>query len=191
MSDPLQPHRWQPTRLRLPLDFQARTLEWVAFSFSNAWKRKVKVKSLSRVGLSDPMDCSLPGSSVHGIFQASVLEWVAIAFSKKKKKKVYHLQPISSVLRPLAFLPVSLLTCIPFLYSSIFGLQYLKKWGLPRWLSDKESTCNAVDTRDTGSVSGSERSPGVGNGNTIQYSCLRNPMDRGTWWATDHQVAKN
>ena len=41
----------------------------------------MKVKSLSRVRLSDPMDYSLPGSSVHGIFQARVLEWGAIAFS--------------------------------------------------------------------------------------------------------------
>ena len=55
---------------------QARTLEWVAISFSNAWKWKVEVKSFSRARLSDPMDCSLPGSSVHGIFQARVLEWV-------------------------------------------------------------------------------------------------------------------
>ena len=60
---------------------QARTLEWVAISFSNAWKWKVKVKSLSHVRLlATPW--SLPGSSVHGIFQARVLEWVAIAFSK-------------------------------------------------------------------------------------------------------------
>ena len=64
----------------VPGILQARTLEWVAISFSNAWKWKVKVKSLSRVWLSNPMDCSLPGSSVHGIFQARVLEWVAIAF---------------------------------------------------------------------------------------------------------------
>ena len=41
----------------------------------------MKVKSLSYVQLSDPMDCSLPGSSIHGIFQARVLEWGAIAFS--------------------------------------------------------------------------------------------------------------
>ena len=41
----------------------------------------MKVKLLSRVRLSDPMDCSLPGSSVHGVFQARVLEWGAIAFS--------------------------------------------------------------------------------------------------------------
>ena len=56
----------------VPGILQARTLEWAAISFSNAWKWKVKVKSLSRV---------LPGSSVHGIFQARVLEWGAIAFS--------------------------------------------------------------------------------------------------------------
>ena len=60
---------------------QARTLEWVAISFSNEWKWKVKVKLLSRGQLSDPMDCSPPGSSIHGIFQARVLELGAIAFS--------------------------------------------------------------------------------------------------------------
>ena len=66
----------------VPGIFQARTLEWVAISFSNAWK----VKSQSKITqpcptLSDPMDHSLPGSSIHGIFQARVLEWGAIAFS--------------------------------------------------------------------------------------------------------------
>ena len=63
----------------VPGILQARTLEWVAISFSSAWKWKVKL--LSHVRLSDPMDCSLPGSSVHGIFLAKVLEWGAIAFS--------------------------------------------------------------------------------------------------------------
>ena len=70
-----------PAGSPVPGILQARTLEWVAISFSNAWKWKVKVKSLSHVRLSDPMDCSLPGSSIHGIFQARVLEWGAIAFS--------------------------------------------------------------------------------------------------------------
>ena len=65
----------------IPGILQARTLQWVAISFSNAWKWKVKVKSLSRVQLSDPMDYSLPDFSIHGIFQARVLEWGAIAFS--------------------------------------------------------------------------------------------------------------
>ena len=114
-----------PPGSAVPGILQARTLEWVAISFSNAWKwscsvmsdsvrhhrrqptrlprpwdspgknsgvgchfllQCMKVKSESEVGqsyltLRDPMDCSLPGSSVHGIFQARVLEWVAIAFS--------------------------------------------------------------------------------------------------------------
>ena len=43
---------------------------------------------------------------------------------------------------------------------------------------------------DIGSVPGSERSPGGGNGNPLQYSYLGNPMDRGTWWAAVHGVAK-
>ena len=67
----------------VPGILQARTLEWVAISFSNAWKWKVKVKSLSCVQLSDPVDCSPPGFSVHGIFQTRVLGWVAIAVSNE------------------------------------------------------------------------------------------------------------
>ena len=71
-----------PPGFPIPGILQARIWEWVAISFSNAWKWKVKVQSLSRVRLlSDPTDCSLPGSSVHEIFQARVLEWGAIAFS--------------------------------------------------------------------------------------------------------------
>ena len=48
----------------------------------------------------------------------------------------------------------------------------------------KESACNAGATGDTDSIPGSGRSPGEGNGNPLQYSCLENPMDRGTWPAT-------
>ena len=44
---------------------------------------------------------------------------------------------------------------------------------------------------DSGSILGSGRSPGVGNGNPFQYSCLGNPMNRGVWWATIHRVARN
>ena len=51
MSDSVRPHRWQPTRLPVLGILQARTLEWVAIAFSNAWKWKVKVKSLIRVWL--------------------------------------------------------------------------------------------------------------------------------------------
>ena len=52
----------------------------------------------------------------------------------------------------------------------------------------KESACNAVDL---GSIPGSGRSPGEGNGNPLQYSCLENPMDRGVWQATVHGVTKS
>ena len=77
------PRDSSPPGSPVPGVLQARTLEWVAISFSNAWKWKVKVNSLSPVwGLRDSMDCSLPGTSVHGIFQARVLEWNAIAFSE-------------------------------------------------------------------------------------------------------------
>ena len=70
-----------PPGSAIPGILQARTLEWVAMSFSNAWQWKVKVKLLICVWLCNPMDCSPPGSSIHGIFQARVLEWGAIAFS--------------------------------------------------------------------------------------------------------------
>ena len=62
---------------------------------------------------------------------------------------------------------------------------------LPQWLSGKESACNAGNADDTGSVPGLGRTPGGGNGNPVQYSCLENPMDRGAWWATVHSVAKS
>ena len=52
----------------------------------------------------------------------------------------------------------------------------------------KASTCNAGNL---GSIPGSGRSPGEGNGNPFQYSCLKNPMDGGDWWATVHGVAKS
>ena len=73
-----------PPGFPVPGILQARTLEWVAISFSNAWKWKVKSENevtQSCLTLWDPMDCHLPGSSIHGIFQARVLEWGATAFS--------------------------------------------------------------------------------------------------------------
>ena len=52
----------------------------------------------------------------------------------------------------------------------------------------KKLACN---TGDMGSIPGSGRSPGEGNANPLQYSCLENFMDRGAWWATVHEVAKS
>ena len=55
----------------------------------------------------------------------------------------------------------------------------------------KNLPANAGDTRDLGSIPGSGRLPGGGNGNTLQYPCLGNPMDTGVWCAVVHGVAKN
>ena len=55
----------------------------------------------------------------------------------------------------------------------------------------KNPPANARDTGDVGSIPGSGRSPGEGNSNPLQYSCLENPRDRRAWWATVHGVEKN
>ena len=60
--------------------------------------------------------------------------------------------------------------------------------GLPRWLSGKESSCNAGDV---GSIPGLERSPGEGHGSPLPYSCLGNPMVRGALRSTVHGVKKS
>ena len=60
--------------------------------------------------------------------------------------------------------------------------------GFPGGSDGKESAFNA---KDLGSILGSGRSPGEGNGNPLQYSCLENPMDRGTWWAAVPGVTKS
>ena len=60
--------------------------------------------------------------------------------------------------------------------------------GFPCGSDSKESACNAGDL---GSIPGSGRSPGEGNDNPLQYSCLENFMDRGAWWAIERRVVKS
>ena len=57
-----------------------------------------------------------------------------------------------------------------------------RDWGFPGWLSSEESTCQCRTLRDTGSIPGSGRSPGEGNGSPLPYSRLGNSMDKGAWW---------
>ena len=59
--------------------------------------------------------------------------------------------------------------------------------GLPWWFSGKKFACQVGEM---GSIPGSGRSPGEGNGNPLQYTCLGNPMDRGAWWAKMRGVTK-
>ena len=131
-------------------------------------EKKVKVKSLSCFQLCDPMDCSLPRSSVHGIFQARVLEWVAISFTRGSSWPRDRTRVSCTVGR----------RC------TIWATR--EAGGSLR----KESTCNAEDTGDLGFIPGSGRSPAGGNGYPLHYSCLENSTERGGWQAIVHGVAK-
>ena len=97
MSDSVRPHRGKPTRLSCPWDSPGKNTG-VGCHFL---LQCMKVKSESEITqscltLSDPMDCSPPGSSIHGIFRARVLEWGAIAFYYttncifKRNEKYFH-----------------------------------------------------------------------------------------------------
>ena len=59
------------------------------------------------------------------------------------------------------------------------------------FLGSSDGKVSAYNAGDLGSIPGSGRPPGEGNGNPLQYSCLENPTDPGAWWATAHGVAKS
>ena len=94
MSDFVRLHRWQPTRLPRPWDSPGKNTGVGCHFLLQCMKGKSEREvAQSCLTLSDPMDCSLTGSSIHGIFQARVLEWGAIAFSEGA--------PIGPLLSPL------------------------------------------------------------------------------------------
>ena len=91
MSDSVRPHRRQPTRLPRPRDSPGKNTVVGCHFLRQCLKGKSESEAVqSRPTPSDPMDCSLPGSSIHGIFQARVLEWVAIAFSVTGSQNSIH-----------------------------------------------------------------------------------------------------
>ena len=79
----------------------------------------------------------------------------------------------------------SLVCCSPWGHKELDTTEQLNNAG------DSEVKASACNAGDLGSIPGSGRSPGEGNGNPLQYSCLENPMDGGAWWATVHGVAKS
>ena len=102
MFDSVRPHRQQPTRLLHPWDSPGKNTG-VGCHFL---LQCMKVKSESEVTqscptLSDLMDCSLPASSIHGIFQAKVLEWGAIAFLPESKKEDQNVHPMCRIFKRL------------------------------------------------------------------------------------------
>ena len=114
--------------------------------------------------LCSPMDCSPPGSSVHKIFQARTLKWL----------------PFPS---PGVFLTQGSIPCLLLCRWILYLLSHGKVV--------KNLPANAGDARDLGWIPGMGRSLGEGNGKPLQYSCLENPTDRGSWWATVHGVTKS
>ena len=92
VSNSVPPHRWQPTRLPHPWDSPGKNTGVGCHFLLQCMKVKSESEATqSCPTLSDPMDCSLPGFTVHGIFQARVLEWGAIAFSALFYLLVYNI----------------------------------------------------------------------------------------------------
>ena len=111
MSDPVRPHRQQPTRLLCPWDSPGKNTGVGCHFLLQCMKVKSESEVTQSCGtLSDPMNCSLPGSSVHGFFQARVLERGAIAFSVRKEQPCAILQGLSP--GALQFLDITRHPCI-------------------------------------------------------------------------------
>ena len=113
MSNSVRPHRWQPTRLRCPWDSPGKNTGVGCHVLLQC----MKVKSESEVAqlcptLSDPMDCSLPGSSVHGIFQAKVLGWGAYSVTECKKRVYIYIYIYTLCMCVCIYICMYMYTCI-------------------------------------------------------------------------------
>ena len=131
----LWPHRRQPTRPHCPWDSPGKNTG-VGCHFL---LQCMKVKSESEVAqscptLSDPMDCSRPGSSIHGIFQARVLEWGAIAFSYSllayRKNLFFFFYSLlayrKTIFKILTLYPVTLINSLIHLNNPFWGVEFLR-----------------------------------------------------------------
>ena len=139
-----------------------------------------------------PTLCNPMDYTARGILQARILELVAIPFSSGSSQQYWN------IIHPLKRTNYSVFTgrcdhChnqFDERFSSprsIFRI-LLSRYQLPRWLSGKESACNARESGDMCSVPGLGRSPREGNGNSLQYTCLENSMERGASQATVQEV---
>ena len=154
-------HLWFSSPRMFPLN----SLVLFLLSFHHLWL--LHINSFSIYALSGPSLVSLPSSGTCQHF---------LAYGFVASILCLHLHIIFSCM--------CVCVCVCVKHPSV-SLTW--PYVLPRWLNSKESACNAGDV---GSIPGSWRSLGEGNVNALQFSCLRNPMDRGASWATVHRVTK-
>ena len=138
------------------------------------------------------MNCSPPGASIHGILPARILEWVVVSFSRgsSRPRDQIHVSGIGLWVLYHWATRENKTSNLPPQRQGAQGIYRVTneawpdglRYGLPWWLSGKE--IHPANARDVGSIPGLGWSPGEGNGNPLQYSCLENPMNRGAWRAT-------
>ena len=147
----MQPHRRQPTRLSRPWDSPGKNTGVGCHFLLQCMKGKSEREvAQSCPTLHDPMNCSLPGSSVHGIFQARVLEWGAIAFSSQALTGLIIRESSPS-------------------FSLAPRATRVAHWVSPGGARGKESSCQCkLDLRDVGSIAELGRSAGGGRDNPLQ-----------------------
>ena len=135
--------------------------------------------------------------AVLGILQARTLEWVVLIIKKFRYSNFLYLDILYWIwylLTPCTFLLSQVNILWTSLFSSFINFKQriyhgvdITHWDFQRY-SGKESTCQF---RRCKLIPGLGKSPGGGNGNPIQYSCLENPLARGAWWATVHRVSES
>ena len=154
--------------------------------------------------LCDPVACSPPGPSVHGIPQARVLEWVAMPSSRESSqpRDRTRVSYVSCIGRWVLYHQHHLGKVKLLIRVRLFGTPWTVAYKLPQssctyiyctWAFQMAlvvKLANARNIRDVDSNPRLGRFPGGGHGNPLQYSCLENPMDRGAWKATVHGVTK-
>ena len=183
----------------VPGILQARVLEWGAISFSNAWKWKLKVKLLSPVQLlATPWTASFQALLSMGFSRQEYWRGVPLPLNDiKSLRSCYSLLDVNISLDD-APRRVSLNTEWQFHFLCIVRHNWSKlvqhtEYTITEFKKEKfiflslkilsvyHSLCSILYVEDLGSISRSGRSPGEGNGNPLQYSCLENPMDRRAW----------
>ena len=126
----------------------------------------------------DPLDCSPPGSSVHGIFQARILEWVVVPSSRRtSRSRIKHVSAMSAALTGGFFTTRGTWETHLYVHLYVYTLFIL--------------TCTFILPHGLGFYYPGSECLGEGNGNPLQYSCLENSVDRGAWWAAVYGVAQS